>query len=144
MVNWSTPNDSGDERRRARAAEMPEIPALDSHRFRLVVEIILDTGARQDDDACGQGVQHRIVALERSGLLVPVPVGLERDLRHIALIGPEGGDLLAACRRCAMRQDTLGMFGVDTVEKVPDGQMIVEEIGSASGGDQECKIVMQW
>src|SRR3546814_12755084 len=135
MMNWSTPNDSGDERRRSRAAEMPEVPALDAHGLGLVVEIVLDAGARQDDDPGGQGFQHRIVALERRGLLVPVPVGLERDLRHLALIGPEDGDLLAARRRCAIRQDHPRMFAVDTAAPVPDEVMRVD-VGYIATGDQ--------
>src|SRR3546814_12354571 len=79
--------------------------------------------------------------LERRGLLVPVPVGLEGDLRHVALIGPEGSDLLAARRRCPVRQDHLRVFGVDAVEQVPDEVMIVEarsraEADQRAGGDQ--------
>src|SRR3546814_6546645 len=85
-------------RRRSSAALMPEVPALDAHRLGLVVQIVLDAGAGQDDDASRQGFQERIVALERRGLLVPVPVGLEGDLRHVALIGPEGKNGRTSCR----------------------------------------------
>src|SRR3546814_17832030 len=104
MMNWSTPNDSGDERRRSRAAEMPEVPALDAHGLGLVVEIVLDAGDRQDDDPGGQGLQHRIVALERSGLLLQVPVRLERDLRDLWTIGPEARDFPDAAARVGLHR----------------------------------------
>src|SRR3546814_5652259 len=120
---------------------MPEVPALDAHRLGLVVQIVLDAGAGQDVDASRQCVQERVVGLELRGLLVPVPVGLEGDLRDVALIGPEGSDLLAARRRCPVRQDHLRVFGVDAVEQVPDEVMIVEARSRAegdqrAGGDQ--------
>src|SRR3546814_20620050 len=91
---------------------MPEVPALDAHRLGLVVQIVLDAGAGQDDDASRQGFQERIVALERRGLLVPVPVGLDGDLRPVVLLGPAGSDLLAARRRCPVGPDPLRVFAV--------------------------------
>src|SRR5436190_23615012 len=47
----------------------------------------------------GNTLQHGVVPLERRGLGVASPVGPEGDLRHLAVIGPAGGDALAALRR---------------------------------------------
>ena len=71
-------------------------------------------------DADRQDVQHLVVALERRGLGVLGPVGLEGDLRNLAVVGPAGGDALGALRRAAVQQHHVGMLGVDLVELVPD------------------------
>src|SRR3546814_8599169 len=74
--------------RRSRAASLPEIEQRDAELAGLVGEVVLDTRARKHDDADRQHVQHLIVALERRGLGVLRPVGLEGDLRHLAGVGP--------------------------------------------------------
>ena len=38
----------------------------------------------EGDNADGQRLEHPVVALERCGVPVPGPVGLEDDLRHLA------------------------------------------------------------
>src|SRR3546814_1345259 len=69
-----------------------KIPDGDAERPRLVDEIVLDAGAREDDQPGGHRVDHPVVALERGRLLVAVPVGPESDLRPAAGIRPAGGD----------------------------------------------------
>ena len=66
--------------------------------LRFVGEIAGDAGAGEDDDARGHDLEHAVVALEGSGLAVGGPVGLEGDLRDLAMIGPAGGRLLGALR----------------------------------------------
>jgi len=61
-----------------------------------------------------------------SGLGVSRPVGLERDLRHFAAVGPAGRDAFGAFGRSAMQQHHVGVLGVDLVEPVPDRVVIVE------------------
>ena len=85
-------------------------------------------------DADRQHFEHCVVALERRGLGVLGPVGLEGDLRHLAVVGPAGGDQLGALRRAAMQQHHVGMLGVDLVEPVPDQAMVVE-VEAAGEGD---------
>ena len=65
----------------------------------------------------GSTFEHPIVALERRGLGVPGPVRLEGDLRHLAVVGPAGGDALGALRRTAMQQHHVGMLGANLVER---------------------------
>ena len=62
----------------------------------LSTRVLGDAGAGEGDDADRHGLQHRVVALEGRGLLVPGPVGLEDDLRDAAVVGPLGGDQLGA------------------------------------------------
>ena len=75
-----------------------------------------------------------VVAFERRRLGVLGPVGLEGDLRHLAVVGPFGGDEFGALRRSAVQQHHVGMLGVDAVELVPDQAMIVE-VEPAGEGD---------
>ena len=75
-----------------------------------------------------------VVALERRGLGVLRPVGLEGDLRNLSVVGPLGGDQFGALGRSAMQQHHVGMLGVDLVELVPDQAMIVE-VEPAGEGD---------
>ena len=82
----------------------------------------------------GSDVEHGVVALERGGLGVLRPVGLEGDLRHLAVGRPFGGDQLGALRGAAVQQHHVGMLGVDLVESVPDQAMIVE-VEAAGDGD---------
>ena len=46
----------------------------------------------------GEDVEDLVVALERRGPRVTVPVGLEDDLRHLAGVSPAGGDALLRFR----------------------------------------------
>lgn len=59
---------------------------------RLVGEVLLDPGAREDQHADRQDIQHCVVALERGRAAVLGPVGPEGDLGHLAVIGPAGGN----------------------------------------------------
>src|SRR6266481_7496636 len=74
--------------RRGRLAEPPD---RDAEPLGLVGEIGLDAGTREDDDADWHGIKHLIVALERCGLGVAGPIGLEGDLPDLTAVGPAGG-----------------------------------------------------
>ena len=63
---------------------------------RLVDEVLGDAAAGERDDAFGQEVQELVVAPERSGPSVAVPVGLADDLVDAALVGPACRDVLDA------------------------------------------------
>ena len=65
---------------------------------------------------------------------MPCPVGLEDDLRHLAIVGPAGGDALGAARAAAVQQHHVGVLRADLVERVPDTRVIVA-IGAAGEGD---------
>ena len=65
---------------------------------------------------------------------MPGPVGGEADLRHVAGIGPFGGDQFGALGRLAVDQHHVGVLGVDLVERVPDEVMVVE-VEAAGQGD---------
>ena len=62
------------------------------------------------------------------------PVGLEDDLRHLAIIGPAGGGALRALRRSAVEQYHVGMPLAHLVESVPDAEVIVA-LDAAGKGD---------
>lgn len=75
---------------RSRAAIM--LQNWDAQFAGLVGKVLLDPGSREDQDADRQDVQYRVVAFERGRAAVLGPVGPEGDLRHLAVIGPAGGD----------------------------------------------------
>src|SRR5208337_1763967 len=110
---------SAQEKRRSRAA-LPMIENRNAEALRLVGEIAGDAGAGEDDDARGHDLKHVIVAFERRGLAVGGPVGLEGDLRDLAMIGPAGGGFLSALRRAAMDEHHVGMLREHFVEHGPD------------------------
>src|SRR5208283_657806 len=118
-----SPEDASNRRSRAALVESPH---GDAEFPRLVGEVGGDPRAGESDDADRQYVEHLVVALERRGLGVLRPVGLEGDLRNLSMIGPFGCDALGALRRASVQQHHVGMFGVDLVEPVPDCAMIVE------------------
>ncbi len=62
------------------------------------------------------------------------PIGLEGDLGDLAGAGPGGGDALSALRAAAVEQHHAGMLGMNLVEPVPDGAMVVE-VETAREGD---------
>ena len=73
---------------------------------------------------------------------MPRPIGLEGDLRHLAVFRPAGGDALGAARAAAVQQHHAGMLGVHPVERRPDAQVIVAvgaagEADARSGGQQD-------
>jgi hypothetical protein len=84
-------------RRRSRAAA-PELPDRDAELLGLVGEVVLNARAGEHHDPDRQHLEHRVVAFEGRCLGVPRPVGLEGDLRHLAVIGPFGGDAFGALR----------------------------------------------
>ena len=110
--------------RRLRAAV--ELPDGDAELPRLVSEVGGDARTGEGDDADWQHIEHPVVALEGCRLGVPGPIGLEGDLRHLAIVGPAGGDALGALGRAAMQQHHVRVLGVDAVELVPDRAVIVE------------------
>ena len=72
--------------------------------------------------------------LKGAALRCAGPVGLEDDLRDLAIVGPAGGDALGAARAAAVQQHHVGMLGADLVERVPDALVIVA-VGAAGEGD---------
>jgi hypothetical protein len=82
------------------------------------------------------GRTSRIRSLRLNGAApgVPVPVRLEDNLRHLAVVGPAGSDALGALGTAAMQQHHVGMLGANLVERVPDRGVIVE-VESAGEGD---------
>src|SRR3546814_6899192 len=64
------------------------IPDRDAERPRLVDEIVLDAGARENDQTGRHRIDQPLIALERRRFLVAIPVRAESDLRHPALVGP--------------------------------------------------------
>src|SRR5262249_57213416 len=72
------------------------IPDWDAKLLRLVGEVRRDARAGEYDHTDREDLEDSVVALERRGPGVPVPVGLEDDLRHVAVISPAGGDALRA------------------------------------------------
>ena len=62
------------------------------------------------------------------------PIGLEDDLRHLAVIGPARRDAFGAFRAAAVQEHHVGVLGVDLVELVPD-QMVIIEVEAAAEGD---------
>src|SRR3546814_10376796 len=104
----------------------------------LVDEVLGDARAREGDDADRHHLEHRVVALEWSGLLVAGPVGLEDDLLDAAVVGPFDGEQLGAARGAAVQQDHAGMLGLDLVKGGPDAVMvmIVDASGDESGRTQ--------
>lgn len=92
---------------------------LNPENGRLVSEVALDAGPREDDDAVQQDIEHLVVALERCGLGVLGSIGLEGDPRHFAIVGPHGFDQFGALGRSAMQQDDARVLGADLVVRVP-------------------------
>ena len=78
-----------DSKRRSRATA-PEFPDRNAELLGLVGEVVLNAGAGEDHDADRQNVEHRIVAFEWRRFGVLGPVGLEGDLRHLAVVAPFG------------------------------------------------------
>ena len=72
--------------------------------------------------------------LKGAALACLSPIGLEGDLRNLAVIGPTGSDALGAFRRPAMQQHHVRMLGTDLIELVPD-QAVIVEIETAGEGD---------
>ena len=100
----------------------------------LVAEIGGDARTRKRDDTDRHSVQQLIVALERRGLVVPVPIGPEGDLRNFAGVGPAGRDAFGTGRRAAMQKNHVGVLGMHLVESGPDAVVIVA-VRTAGEGD---------
>ncbi len=82
----------------------------------------------------GMRFQEMVVALEGRGLVMPVPIGPERNLRNLARVGPASGDAFGAGRRAAMQEDHVGVLGMHLVERRPDAVVIVA-VGAAGESD---------
>jgi len=120
--------------RRSRAA-VPEPPDRNPELPRLVGEVLLDAGSGEDHDPDRQYLQHRVVTLEGRGLGVLRPIGLEGDLRHLAMVGPASSDFFGAFRTAAVQQHHVGVLGVDLIEFVPD-ELVV---GAVSTGEDDLR-----
>ena len=72
----------------------------------------------------GMSAKHLVVALEGRGFGVFRPVGLEGDLRDLAIVGPGGRDALGPFRRSAMHEHHVRVLGMDLIELGPDRPMI--------------------
>src|SRR5215831_10061468 len=110
-------------RQRLRAAVLPD---GDAKLLGFVGEVRRDARTGEYDDADREDVENPVVAFERRRPGVTVPVRLEDNLRHLAVVSPAGGDALCALRTAAVQQHHVGMFGVDFVERVPDRGMILK------------------
>src|SRR3546814_4774823 len=104
----------GERWRRLRAAELPD---RDAELAGLVSEVVLNARTREVHDADWQDVEHLVVALKRCCLGVLRPVGLEGDLRHVAMIGPTCGDALGALWAAAVQQHHVRVLGMNLVER---------------------------
>src|SRR3546814_3859523 len=82
-------------------------------------------------DVCSSDL---VVTLERGGLGVPVPVGLESNRGDLAVARPAVGDVLGAARGAAVEQNHVGVAGVHLVERCPDAPMIMI-VGAAGDRD---------
>ena len=82
-----------------------ESPHRDAELLGLVGEVGGDAGAGKHDDADRQRIEQAVVALEGSGAAFACPVGLEDDLRNLAIIGPAGGDALGTARAAALSEE---------------------------------------
>ncbi len=114
---------ASDPRRAAEATRPPVACGSGSHLLDrdaelpcLVDEVVGDAAAGERDHALGQEVEEVVVAAERSGPSVAVPVGLAHDLVDAALLGPTCRDALdagaaavdpAPCR-CSRTQGPVG------------------------------------
>src|SRR5262249_46698527 len=117
-------------RQRSGAAAIPD---WDAKLLRLVGEVCRDARAGEYDHTDREDLEDSVVALERRGPGVPVPIGLEDDLRHVAVISPAGGDAFRALGTDAMQQYHFRMLAVDLVERRPDRRMIVEVEAAGEG-----------
>ena len=113
---------------------LAEVPERNAHLACLVSQVVLDAGARKYDQTYWQSFEHMIVAFERRGLLVPVPVGTEGDLRHAARIGPTSGGAFGTSGCGTVEQDHVGMTRMNPVKDIPDGRVIVA-IGATGEGN---------
>ena len=73
-----------------------EVEERHAELSRLIGEIAGDARTGKDDQPDRQDIEELVVALERRGLAVAVPVRLEGDLGNLAAVRPAGGDLLGA------------------------------------------------
>jgi hypothetical protein len=115
--------------RRSHVAALAEIEERDAELPGLVSEVIGNAGAGEDHKADWQTFEQLVVALERRRLGVPRPVRLEDNLRHVAGIGPAGGDLLGAAGIAAVQQHHIGMF---RVHAAPPAKAIFDPFGSST------------
>src|SRR3546814_1116282 len=111
-----------------------KIPDGDAERPRLVDEIVLDAGAREDDQPGGHRVDHPVVALERGRLLVAVAVGPEIELRQAAGNRPAGSGALGAGGRSAMAQPHVGVAGMDMIDRGPRMLRLFDRGSATAGG----------
>ena len=105
----------GRGKRRLRAVH-PGPPDRDAEPAGLVGEVAWMPVPGKTRAPVGKAASICVVALERRGLGVLRPVRLEGDLRHLAVIGPAGGDALGALRRSAVQEHHVGVLGVDLIE----------------------------
>ena len=100
----------------------------------IVDEVVGDTVARERDDAFGLPVEQFVVAPERCGPSVGVPVRLAHDLVHVVAFRPLCSDLLDV-GAAAVHQRDVGVLGADAVDAPEDGVVVVGVL-AAGDGDQ--------
>lgn len=106
----------GSDRRRSRAAELPD---WDAELLGLVGEVGVDARAREVHHARRRDSQHFIIALEGHCAAVFHPIRCEADPRYVAVRGPERRNLLGALRRLAVHLHHAGVLFVHLVELGP-------------------------
>src|SRR3546814_15602930 len=87
---------------------------------------LLNARPRKYDDAFGHVVEHGIVALERCGLFVAVPVRFVGLLGHPPVTRPGGGDPLRTRWRGTMKQAHFRQVLANLVETRIDWLLVVQ------------------
>ena len=121
-------------RKKGGSRPLLELHDWDTQLFGFVGEVFLNAIAREDQNAHGEHVQHRVVTLEGRGLGVFGPVGLESDLRDLAGFGPFGGDEFGTLGAATVEKDHVGILGLDLIKLGPD-QAVIVEVGPAGEGN---------
>jgi hypothetical protein len=107
-------------RPRGLCAAAAKVEEWDTQVSGLVRKIVLNAGARENDDPNREDVEHLVVALEWGRFPVPVPVGLEGDLRHFTMFSPAGSDFLGVLGITTVEKHHVGVLGMHPVESGPD------------------------
>ena len=83
--------------------------------------------------ALRQEVQQLVVAAERSGASVPLPVGLAHDLVHCVAFGPLRGDLLNA-GAAAVHEHHVAVLGAHLLQAAVDDVRVADVLAASPWG----------